>query len=356
MSTLIRTSILLLSTVVFVPSSLWATTIIINNLDDPGVGFNDPTPVEPVGGNTGTTLGEQRMIAFQHAADMWANLLNSSVDIYVDAHFGPLPCTATSGQLGSAGPTTGSKDFTGAPVSDTLYVVALANALSGTDLNGTDAEINANFNGNIGTPGCMESIGFLAGWRGKDGKKSIRGEPNQRQWQMYEQNNNVFHHELPKSYQYMRNWNKGYLHWALHHGLIRYAEPIQIHIYSEVLQKFRLAAQGKWDGKQPPDHLRGRVETYFDPLPFYYDPLEWQLVDTHVYPLKAITQRPMAMYHSWDSQNAWLRQIHTYNHLFVNPQVGISNGFKDGDWVWVESHHKRVRCQCRFSEAVVHLT
>ena len=27
----------------------------------------------------------------------------------------------------------------------------------------------------------------------------------------------------------------------------------------------------------------------------------------------------MAMYHSWDSQNAWLRQIHAHNHLFVNP-------------------------------------
>ena len=198
------------------------------------------------------------------------------------------------------------------------------------------------------TPG----IGFLAGWRGKDGKKFMRGEPNQRQWEMYEQNNSVYHYELPKSYQYMRNWNKGYLNWARHHGMVRYAEPINIHIYSEVLQKFRLAAQGKSDGKQPPDHLRDRVEKYFDPLPFYYEPLEAQLVDKNRFPLTAITQRPMAMYHSWDSQNAWLRQIHTYNKLFVNPKLGSTNGFKDGDWVWVESHHKRVRCQCSFSEAV----
>ena len=195
-------------------------------------------------------------------------------------------------------------------------------------------------------------IGFLAGWRGKDGKKFMHGEPNQRQWQMYAQNNSVFHYELPKSYQYMRNWNKGYLNWARHHGLIRYAEPILIHIYSEVLQKFRLAAQGKWDGKQPPERLRERVATYFDPLPFYYEPLEWQLVDTQTYPTNALTQRPMAMYHSWDSQNAWLRQIHTYNYLFVNPQLGRSNGFKDGDWIWVESPHGKVRCLCRFSEAV----
>jgi anaerobic selenocysteine-containing dehydrogenase len=52
-------------------------------------------------------------------------------------------------------------------------------------------------------------IGFLAGWRGKGGEKFMKGEPNPKQWEMYEQNNCVFQYELPKSYQYMRNWNKG---------------------------------------------------------------------------------------------------------------------------------------------------
>ena len=95
-------------------------------------------------------------------------------------------------------------------------------------------------------------IGFLAGWRGKDGTKSFKGEPNPRQWEMYQKNSCFFHYELPKSYQYMRNWNKGYLEWARGHGMTRYAEPITIHLYSEILQKFRLAAQGKRPGKQPP--------------------------------------------------------------------------------------------------------
>jgi sulfite dehydrogenase (quinone) subunit SoeA len=195
-------------------------------------------------------------------------------------------------------------------------------------------------------------IGFLAGWRGTGGEKFMRGEPNPRQWEMYAKNNSVFHYELPKSYQYMRNWNKGYLEWARHHALTRYVEPINIHIYSEVLQKFRLAAQGKSDGRQPPDRLRKRVETYFDPLPFYFEPLEAQLTDTQKYPLNALTQRPMAMYHSWDSQNAWLRQIHTYNYLFINPKTAHAAGFDDGDWIWVESPHGKVRCMARFSEAV----
>jgi len=169
---------------------------------------------------------------------------------------------------------------------------------------------------------------------------------------MYEKNNCFYHHELPRSYQYMRNWNMGYLQWSRHYGLTRYAEPINIHIYSEVLQKFRLSAQGRWDGRQPPQRLRKRVETHFDPLPFYHETLESQLVDTREYPLNAITQRPMAMYHSWDSQNAWLRQIHAHNYLFVNPLLGHANGFDDDDWVWVESPHGKVRCMCRFSEAV----
>ena len=195
-------------------------------------------------------------------------------------------------------------------------------------------------------------IGFLAGWRGKGGEKFMKGEPNPGQWEMYEKNNCVYHYELPKSYQYMRNWNQGYLRWAQDHRLTRYAEPINCHIYSEVLQKFRLAAQGKRPGKQPPAHLKERIETYFDPLPFYFEPLESQLTDKHRYPLNAVTQRPMAMYHSWDSQNAWLRQIHTYNYLYLHPSLGGKHGFADGDWVWVESMHGKVRCLCRFSEAV----
>ena len=194
-------------------------------------------------------------------------------------------------------------------------------------------------------------IGFLAGWRGKGGEKFMKGEPNPNQWQMYEKNNCFYHYELPKSFQYMRNWNKGYLEWAQRHRLTRYAEPILIHIYSEVLQQFRLAAQGKTQGKQPPQHLRKRIETYFDPLPFYYEPLETQLSDKQKYPLNAVTQRPMAMYHSWDSQNAWLRQIHTHNYLYVNAKTARQQGIADGDWVWVESMWGKVRGMCRYSEA-----
>jgi len=195
-------------------------------------------------------------------------------------------------------------------------------------------------------------IGFLAGWRGKGGEKFMKGEPNPNQWKMYEENNCVFQYHLPVSFQYMRNWNQGYLTWAQEHRLTRYDEPINIHIYSEILQKFRLAAQGKRPGRQPPDHLRKRVEEHFNPLPFYSETLEGQLTDTQKYPLNALTQRPMAMYHSWDSQNAWLRQIHAHNYMHVHPSLGEKHGFADGDWIYVESMHGKVRCLARFSEAL----
>ena len=195
-------------------------------------------------------------------------------------------------------------------------------------------------------------IGFLAGWRGKGGEKFMVGEPNPRQWEMYANNNCVFQYRLPPSYQYMRNWNRGYMEWAQRMRIRRFGDPVMIQIYSEVLQKFRLAAEGKGPARRPPAHLRERVATYFDPLPFYYAPLETQLTDARAYPLNAVTQRPMAMYHSWDSQNAWLRQIHAHNYLYVNPGTAHSQGIADGDWIWIESPHGRVRCMCRYSEAV----
>jgi anaerobic selenocysteine-containing dehydrogenase len=60
----------------------------------------------------------------------------------------------------------------------------------------------------------------------------------------------------------------------------------------------------------------------------------------------------MAMYHSWDSQNAWLRQIHAHNYLFVNPVTAKAQGIADDDWIWVESMHGKVRCMCRYTEAL----
>jgi len=199
---------------------------------------------------------------------------------------------------------------------------------------------------------AQPGIGFLMGWRGKDGTEHLRGEPNPNQWEMYAKNNCVFQYHLPEDQQYMRNWNQPYLDFAKEKGWRQKNDPVQLALYSDTLQTFRLAAQGKRPGRRPPEALRQRIETYFDPLPFWYAPLEHDATELDAFPLAAVTQRPMAMYHSWDSQNAWLRQIHSHNYLNVNPATALAAGIEDGGWCWVESRWGKVRCMVRYSEAV----
>lgn len=140
-----------------------AATIVIVNVNAAGVGFNDPTPVAPVGGNTGTTLGEQRLIAFQRAADIWGATLNSPTPIFVQAQFTALSCNATGAVLGSAGPTFVFRNFTGAPFASTWYHGALADAIFGADLNPGFPDLAANFNVNLGNPGCLTGVPFYLG-------------------------------------------------------------------------------------------------------------------------------------------------------------------------------------------------
>ena len=199
--------------------------------------------------------------------------------------------------------------------------------------------------------GPDSGIGFLTGWRGKDGEKPLKGEPNPNQWQKYAENNCVHQYHMPPEHQYMRNWNKGYLDFSKENALRQKNDPIMIAIYSDILQRFRLASTGKRPGAQPPAHLKDRIYKYFDPLPFWYPPLEDQVTDLSKFTLNAITQRPMAMYHSWDSQNAWLRQIHSHNYLYVNTATALEHGIADGAWMWIESQWGKVKCMARHSEA-----
>ncbi len=126
-------------------------TIVIVNLDGPGEGFNDPTRSPPVGGNKGKTLGQQRLIAFQHAAEIWGGTLDSNVTIRIQAAFNPL----SAGILGSAGAISVSRDFSGigqfpgAEFPATWYGAALANKRAGMDLEPTGNDINAQFNSNF---------------------------------------------------------------------------------------------------------------------------------------------------------------------------------------------------------------
>ncbi|BCS31912.1 serine protease [Luteitalea sp. TBR-22] len=168
--TSVITGALALATALTVPAQSWAqpAQILIVNTDGPNEGFNDPTPVAPVGGNTGTTLGQQRLIAFQHAANLWAAELQSPVPIRVQASFNPLTCTATSAVLGAAGAIQIFGNSPGVEIQNIWYPVALANKLAGSDLapgpEGTSADdIVAIFNSNLGAPSCLGGRPFYLG-------------------------------------------------------------------------------------------------------------------------------------------------------------------------------------------------
>jgi hypothetical protein len=155
-------SLAALATAVALPAS-GAATLVIENFNLPGVGFNDPTPATPVGGNTGTTLGQQRLNAFAFAASKWSEQLDSSVPIVIRASMEPRDCTATSAVLGSAGPTFVELGFPGAISPDHLYHVALANKLANADLEPGLPHIRARFNSNLGNPGCLTGSPFYLG-------------------------------------------------------------------------------------------------------------------------------------------------------------------------------------------------
>jgi anaerobic selenocysteine-containing dehydrogenase len=191
-------------------------------------------------------------------------------------------------------------------------------------------------------------VGLLAGWRGADGSLQGKGPPNPDQLQRYIDNGGFWHAPVPEHARYYKMANRGYLEWARDFGFIGSAEPVVLQVYSETLQKFRLAAQGHGP-HQPPERHRARVATYFDPLPVWYAPFEHDQTAHESYPLHAITQRPMFMYHAWGSQNAWLRQISARNFLYLHPETGARYGLADGDWVEVSSHHGTITVQAKFA-------
>lgn len=194
-------------------------------------------------------------------------------------------------------------------------------------------------------------IGPLAGWRGEDGESHGKGAPNPNQLDRYIENGCFWSHKFPDEHKFFKFANKGYLDWAKEVGFIGSTEPIVLQIYSEVLQKFRNAARGHGD-IQPPERERARVDAYFDPMPIWYPPFEHSMVDVDEYPIHALTQRPMQMYHSWGSQNAWLRQITGSNKMYMNAETATKMDIKEDDWIWVESYHGRIRVQASLMDGV----
>ncbi|QAX30845.1 molybdopterin oxidoreductase family protein [Leisingera sp. NJS204] len=178
-------------------------------------------------------------------------------------------------------------------------------------------------------------IGPLSGFRGEDGSKTGRGEVNPEQLNQYIENGGFHVAHIPEEAGYYKPWNTAYQDWAVDMGIYDSPQPYLFQLYVEPMRKFQLAAEGHGD-RQPPEHLRQRVKDVMDPLPIWY---ETDQQGNEGFTVNALTQRPMAMYHSWGTQNAWLRQLHGRNPLYVPTKLMRENNLQDGDWAKVTSPH-----------------
>lgn len=99
-----------------------------------------PEGASDVWGTRCYTWSKAARAAFDYAASIWALQINSPVPIIIQACWGDIP-----GYLGWGG-FYSTRNFQGAPVSNTNYPMSLANALAGVDLNGNTPEIVTTYN------------------------------------------------------------------------------------------------------------------------------------------------------------------------------------------------------------------
>jgi len=94
-------------------------------------------------GDTCMTFPDNEKTAFNAAAAIWANTLQSSVPITIEA------CWADMGSpniLGHSGGQPLRRDFSGAPQANTWYQGSLANALHGSDLDPASFDMSITYN------------------------------------------------------------------------------------------------------------------------------------------------------------------------------------------------------------------
>ena len=159
----------------FLSSPINATSISLNMLNETNEGLNDNTIVTPIGGNIGTTLGQQRQNVIHFAARLLEQIIDSNIPITIDAEFDSLSCTASMATLGFGGPSTvhfgnASSNY---PFANTYYVQALANNITGNDLS-SSSDITLTFNSDIdNNDNCLNNRNWYYGLDGSPSGQDI---------------------------------------------------------------------------------------------------------------------------------------------------------------------------------------
>jgi hypothetical protein len=154
--------------------------VLSRSLDDSaGSGFFDATPAAPVGGNPGTTVGQQRINVLDRALEVFARRLQSTQTIRVFVSFSGdgLTCTATAAVLGGAAADHGLR-YSGPagnphPRPGVVYHAALFDRLAGDDGAPGRPDVTAAFNDRIGSPGCAEGMSWYYGFDGRGSSGSV---------------------------------------------------------------------------------------------------------------------------------------------------------------------------------------
>ncbi len=145
----------------FALSPARAATFAVTYTNANGQGFYDPS------------VGAARRAAFEAALANWGQHLGASpVAINVTASFDSLGGSSSGATLGQAGPTGFFRDFAATNPrfkAGIFYPSALANHLAGRDLDPAKAEINAQFNSDVGSPGVLGGQQFYYGTDGNPG-------------------------------------------------------------------------------------------------------------------------------------------------------------------------------------------
>ncbi len=87
------------------------------------------------------------VMALNYAAELWGTWLSSTVPIEVAACW--TPNFSSGDALGTGMPTEYVRNFAGAPLMDTAYPIALANALNDSDLNPADVDMTLQFKSDV---------------------------------------------------------------------------------------------------------------------------------------------------------------------------------------------------------------
>ena len=176
------------------------------------------------------------------------------------------------------------------------------------------------------------------------------GRPTTGSSSAYIANGCFWQFDLPPEEQYFKPVNRAYLARSRELGLIDTAAPITLHLYAEMLQRFRLAAEGH-GAVQPPESHRERIRRHFDPLPFWYQPFEHaafadgRLSAARDHPAADADVPQLGLAERLAAPDPWPGIFST---CIAGPRRAL--GLADDDWVEVTSPHGAIKAQLRLMD------